>query len=103
MFLCRKSKTNDKEGNPESEKIEARDNGIDNSGMEEADVETKDENNEQVCASDPKRWSLKILTKSRSLFPFHKGTSRNPILIMLESIRSRRLMFTRCSALDMLP
>ena len=49
MFLCRQTKRKELEegGNPESEKIEARDNGINNNGMDKDDIE-----------SDPKRFSL---------------------------------------------
>ena len=96
VFLCRKSKR--KESNPERENIEARDNGIDNNGMEKDDVEAKEKDD----ASDPKRWSP-WSQDSSSLLPFRKGAPRNPTLMILGSVQSRCLMSTSCSPLDMKP
>ena len=60
MFLCRKPKFEEsqKNGNTRTEKLQGRDNGITNNGMEAddgVDIEAKEENNEQV--SDPERCS----------------------------------------------
>ena len=60
MFLCRKPKSekSQKDSNPRTEKLQGKDNGIANDGMEAddgVDIEAKDGNNEQ--ASDPERCS----------------------------------------------
>ena len=60
MFLCRKPKFEEsqKDSNPRTEKLQGRDIGNDNNGMEAddgVDIEAKEENDEQV--SDPERCS----------------------------------------------
>ena len=109
VFLCRKPKSEklQKDSNPRTEKLQGRDIGIANNGMEAddgVDIEAKDGNNEQ--ASDPERCSqgskesdqLKGSIEHISV-PGRFSEGSNPDCIGNSNSNVHKLLYTRYVAL----
>ena len=109
MFLCRKpkSKKSQKDSNPRIEKLQGKDNGIDNNGMEAddgVDIEAKEKNNEQIY--DPKRCtqgskaSLQVKGSEEHIsIPGRCSEGSNPDPAGNSNSNVHKLLYTRYAAL----